>query len=483
MNKRKIAIYVKSGNEVWNQIAKTHANISIIELRHFKHFYFNGLPVSNSLTESIKASQDIERITKDLQGLLPLFARHFTSLVDIDLAITELAVTTVELLAKFKQNGISYTIIPTASSHNLDDVICELASRYANIPQIFHFPLHYSFNGPVEFLPLIQLRNISDRKVFPLAFNTFDDSIQLDNLKGKDMELAVANSNQRSKSIRTFRKAARRFILFSLREFIREIRLSVPIYKNYGAAYLRSYSFLNKFELLLKQRKNLVSLDSMIKSDKHFVSENFGNLVGSKRFALAIYAQYTPEAGVFPDGGDYYNFLRVAAVIRSRGYSGPMFYKEHPAMRDYFADGRFSVNGATRSVRFYERLKELGCIFLEESVDLRESEFIIPVTSTGTIAIERAIKNLPTIVLGFPWYLEANISLTLEAFIESYRVGYLPRVNYAENWQIFVEQKLSGKLFKSLGASSNKEFDLVRFQNEYGLFLDKFEDLPTQFSL
>ncbi len=474
--KPNIAIYTGSGNIVWRNIARNRPEISLIELKNFQDFYFNELAINKSIISEISALKDQESILLDLKKLLPILSRHFNSLHDLDLALTELVIVIMGLRAELIKASIDFVIISTSSSHHLDTVVCELAARYAGIPQVFHNPIGYLNGEALEILPLIQLHGIQDRRVFPVRINSSDDSKQLSNLQSREFKAAKLTESPSKVPSHVFTVSLGKFLYFSLRKSVKELRSRQKIYQVYGSQYLESYSFVDRYKLLIKQRQNYIFLDSLIETDRHIAKKKLQELQKRKEVALVIYAQYTPESSVFPDGGEYYNFLRVALSIRAKGFSGTLFYKEHPAMRYYFNDGRFSINSSTRSIKYYERLKELDCIFLSDEIDLRDSCSVIPVTSTGTIAIERAQRNLPTIVLGHPWYWEADISISLEEFLDMPLNGAIDK-SYVTNWSEYVQHKISKKFLSQVPGQLDSKDTRLKFQNQYELFLDRFEEL------
>jgi len=434
------------------------------------------MAIDNSLIGESSALQDHEKILGDLKQILPILSRHFNSLHDLDLALTELVIVVMGLRKELIEANIEFIIIPTSSSHHLDTVVCELAARYAGIPQVFHMPIGFLNESAIENLPLIQLHGIQDRRVFPLELKSSADSKQLLNLKSRKFKAAKLTESPSKVPSKAFTVSLAKFLYYSLRKSINELWSRQKIYQAYGSQLLESYSFRDRYKLLSKQRKNYLFLDSLIETDRHLVRDKIQELEDKKEIGLVIYAQYTPESTVFPDGGEHYNFLRVALSIRAKGFTGTLFYKEHPAMRYYFNDGRFSINSSTRSREYYERLRELDCLFLGDELDLRDSCTVIPVTSTGTITIERAQRNLPTIVLGHPWYWEADISISLDEFLGRTTDSAIHK-SYLTNWSRYVEQKITNRLISQLPGRLDSGETRAKFQNEYELFLDRFQEL------
>ncbi len=65
--------------------------------------------------------------------------------------------------------------------------------------------------------------------------------------------------------------------------------------------------------------------------------------------------------------------------------------------------------GIYRSLSYLNDLTALGCIYLDKnfklSINNDQTRWYLPVTITGTLAIERSLAGLHTIVVGRPWYL------------------------------------------------------------------------------
>jgi hypothetical protein len=120
-----------------------------------------------------------------------------------------------------------------------------------------------------------------------------------------------------------------------------------------------------------------------------------------------VYAHLQPEASTFPEGGDYTNHLDVVIAMRQLGYRGNILYKEHPGSWSYYSNvSGFSRVGLCRSVEYYRRLAVLGCVFVPPNYNLRDSRLqqLLPVTITGTIAVERSLVGLATCCAGVPWF-------------------------------------------------------------------------------
>jgi hypothetical protein len=103
------------------------------------------------------------------------------------------------------------------------------------------------------------------------------------------------------------------------------------------------------------------------------------------------------------------NHIDVVIELRRLGYKGEIVYKEHFTSFWYTIPilGTTRV-GMYRSVNYFKDLLKLGCKFINVdyklSLDNNENNWYLPVTITGTIALERSLAGYHTIVMGYPWF-------------------------------------------------------------------------------
>ena len=138
--------------------------------------------------------------------------------------------------------------------------------------------------------------------------------------------------------------------------------------------------------------------------------------------------------------------------LKEQGFFGDIYYKEHPASLRYF--DKYvgpTKSGQYRYANYVPLLQDYGVKFLRGdsnmlSLKSDESPFII--TMTGTIALERALLGLRTIVTGYPWFIncpgvihikDANFSkdgLVRKSWLK-------PDSELASEARIFIQQCLS----------------------------------------
>ena len=143
-------------------------------------------------------------------------------------------------------------------------------------------------------------------------------------------------------------------------------------------------------------------------SSKTISKKEIHTFRSQKKPFLLLAAHYQPEATSFPEGDKYYNHINIAMLLRKKKYKSNILYKEHPIIYKYLSKyiGLTKV-GISRSATYLEILSDLGCKFLPTSFNLSlkdDNDWYVPITITGTIAIERSLAGLHTIYTGNPWY-------------------------------------------------------------------------------
>lgn len=143
--------------------------------------------------------------------------------------------------------------------------------------------------------------------------------------------------------------------------------------------------------------------------------------------ALVFYAHFQPEASTFPEQGPVFSsMLRALAAVRASGWNGPTVFREHPASMVYLGrDGPTRV-GIARSPDFYLQIKETGGELQLPTESSGQWPDAIVATVAGTIALERAFRGLPTVVLGRPWFGDVPGAICLKpdgSWISDYDVS------------------------------------------------------------
>ena len=224
--------------------------------------------------------------------------------------------------------------------------------------------------------------------------------------------------------------------------------------------YFRDYNLFERFYLLWTQ-KNYLDLY------KKNVQKNLKIINSIDNPFLVIYAHHQPEASTAPEGGDFTSHIDLIIELRVKGYVNKIFYKEHPIESCYLSvDGSgkiFDITkaGLHKSPQYFKNLKFLNCELLPPNfrIDYNKKTLksFVPVTITGSIALERSLLGLKTIVFGNPWYKNAPGIIHID------NIDSLSKIN--KNWAIpdkaievetikWLKEIMNNKLiFNSLGIS------------------------------
>jgi len=166
----------------------------------------------------------------------------------------------------------------------------------------------------------------------------------------------------------------------------------------------KQHRYISSNHKLLRFIKDIYSQKSFLSMYKDMSKINANEYLKKQR-KIIIVAHSQPEASTVPMGGNYSSHINLILKIRSLGISDDIFYKEHAVSKIYF-DTRLGPTGVGgyRSKQYLETLSSLGVKFvpIDES-DLRKNNNWI-ITITGTVAIERSLVGLKTIVAGNPWF-------------------------------------------------------------------------------
>ena len=230
--------------------------------------------------------------------------------------------------------------------------------------------------------------------------------------------------------------------------------------------------FFQDISISLQQRGYLESYKSSIKK-----------IHKTHTTRLIITAHYQPEATSYPEGGECPDHIEIALSLKSKGYKGEILYKEHPATNFYTDNIIGSTRvGLHRSKKYYNTLNKIGCLFVSDdtklSLDKGGCEWYIPITISGTIAIERALSGLHTIITGEPWFkdMPGVINLSDLTSLETIDSEWsIPNENIEKAAIEFLKNILSNKTilnYPGVGTGI-KLFE----KNQKNIFLKEFESL------
>jgi hypothetical protein len=350
-----------------------------------------------------------------------------------------------------------------------------------DIRQIFFYPTVIDD----RILPLEMTHGIETRKPVGVECSSYEFPLSLEDLKSR------FNRNQ---AMDVTYKAFRTLVSSALNLLITKLHNRMLTYKQciftgrFPASIdnLRGRSLISDLRLIRQIDEALKYLRNQIQLDKGFIESllSLGN-DQNKRF-LVVFAHFQPESSTFPEGHIFGNHIDLISFIRSTGYADPILYKEHPAMPVYSGDGYSHATGSSRRKDYYQQLKNLGCYFVGDDFSNANHQRVIPVTITGTIALERSLAGLQTVVAGKPWYVGMPGVVTLNSYLN----GNLSQDEVEQNIKRSNDtMNFLGKLFAGKSLSNvtgvggiGLEFetaDLKQSEDEYISFV-KHLMLPTR---
>jgi hypothetical protein len=361
---------------------------------------------------------DSTKAKKYLEWYMPLWTRWVPHADQYENKKEESLIKIYNIFSMLNCLNIDGVIFNTSVVHHLDSSFLSIACHLKKIDQIYLYA--QTING--RLLPILQTSDIQSRQRLNLEVSNYSFEKELKEfLKNKEdlvprFEIEE-NSPFKKKNIYIeyfFKKFFKNWnknyliaLLFLIRRKIyslivrtktRNLQINYLTSKN-----LESYSTLEDFRQINIHRLFLRNLSSKI------ISKNeIKNLKSQNKPFLLIAAHYQPEATSFPEGDKYHNHVNIAMLLREKKYRSPILYKEHPHIYTYLSKyvGLTKV-GISRSVNYLKILNDLGCKFLPTTFDLslkNDNDWYVPVTITGTIALERSLAGLHTIYTGNPWY-------------------------------------------------------------------------------
>jgi hypothetical protein len=414
-------------------------------------------------------------IIKNLRMHGPIWSRWVAQGDQFELLMRDALLDIYSLFGYLQEYKIRVAIFNTGVTHHIDTLICEQACILSGVSQIFLYTNNIMLG---RLLPLIQTKGISDRRILGADLLSDLANNYIDRYKSNKMQKKPPESGGSMPS--RFR------------------------YGYYGALIIIAINYLKIFtkKILLKDRQiHPRNFPDFKKYDEYFTGIDFFRQIRQQRAANKFYfrnlskqkmvseksgikilfaAHYQPEATSFPEGGELHNSVDILVELRRRGYLGHVFYKEHPANLYYaFPIIGFTRIGMCRSERYYSQLLALGCVFIDHSFQLSvegsENFWYLPLTISGSIAVERALMGFHTIVTGQPWFKEMPGILNLSE-IESLQVLDSKWVMHdpmlAKKAYEYLVQVLSGTTISNVtgigsGETSVDETDRSKFKREF----------------
>jgi len=383
-------------------------SVSIIQIHDLLHWSLNGVALPNTPGTSIWALQRLPIAVEKIRNLGPVISRHLDDQPGMELHLRTLGLQIVALAESLWKNNFSYAIQFTSVSHWLDSFILEIACELAGVKQIFLYAT--IFEG--RLLPMIQHAGIQTRR--PLGIEVSNHVL------AESFELDIYNYRTRlfsseQKNIKNYRVAQILIFKSYFRNYLGRIkrRIFKRQVRDHFPRDMRVFNLRSDLHALRRHQDGLIQLRKYQSEDAPTINLYLAKLEAP---AICIFAHFQPEATTFPEGGKFSNYVDLVAHIRSLGYSQPIFYREHPT--SYVLATNYSLRqGIARSGSFYEQMRSMGCIFLSEGNLFEESPHLIPATIAGSIAIERSLRGLTTLVDGVPYFSRMPGIISSEEYI------------------------------------------------------------------
>lgn len=359
------------------------------------HFFQNKKMTFFSYEEKIDSLDygKFDFVIDELKNQLPTISRWNSRGDTYNVLLRDLAKIVLIISYVLKKNNIQQCVVSTSLNHHIDSTLLEIAGRISLIPRIYLFVLNVSD----RLLPLKQLNDFKSREI--LDFEVSNHTLK------KDLDLFVERTSNGLAPI-----IGGQFLKTDTFNIFKAILLSVKNDLAFFYRKIKSNKKLNNEDFFEKFNQkfpfqNLIQTFNQNQGIYYYKKNVVEKYLKNK---IIIMAHFQPEASSFPLGGKRYSHIDIVYKLRSLGYKDLIYYKEHPSSKIYFSSIGNTQVGSWKTKNYYKHLKKLGCVFLDidKVKNLSTSIDFIPVTISGTIAMERAFKGLHTIVFGDIWYLK-----------------------------------------------------------------------------
>lgn len=353
-----------------------------------------------------------------------------------------------------KIKNISEIIFWTSAPHHVDTSLIEIAARLNNIKTLF-FYYEEIFTG--NYLPMYRKEfkfNYKLNKEFQAPVETCELYVR----KFLTRVQRGAKANWIPKDL-YFKKNFSISILYLLTWHLKKLfsRNFIP-YKN-----LKEINLIEDLIFIIKQNNYLIKLKK-----EHNINKK---KLTSKDNSVVIYAHYQPESTTLSEGGDFSDQIKIVDYLKFSGYTGDLYFKEHSSSFLYLDKiiGPTRV-GLWRNNNFFKKLKNKEVKVILDDASLNNK---IVITCTGSIALERSINGLKTIICGYPWY--GNIPGVVR--IENVKWDSKEELNKLTGYSKEIKKEsfnyISNLLSFSLSSSNKKDI----FKNEFSSMIEYIDNI------
>lgn len=339
-------------------------------------------------------------LVDELNWWAPIFERWISNTADLGntrFKIIELINELDEAIDFFKiEKAIHFSACP----HHLDQIAPHIIFEKRGLEQV------YTYANVIDgsLLSVKYLNRFNETKI--LSHNQGDIINYEKRIDDFVSNLIIGNKPKTNTQVKSF-KVNYNWVRFYL--FIRVFKQLIFGKKrdlNIGRKYYfneNEFSYNDNIRLLKKQKAFLKAL-----KDNSLDKLEFLECLKKHELPLVIFSHYQPEATTFPESNRFYDPAEIVLFLRNCGYNKRIFYKEHPASKMYIDPPHIFMTkvGLCRSKQFLKKLDNLNCSIIDFEINSKSDLFkkIIPITISGSIAIERSLIGLKTIVLGEPYF-------------------------------------------------------------------------------
>lgn len=336
----------------------------------------------------------------ELNWWSPIFERWIPNTSNIEITkfkITGLINELDEALDYFK---ITKTINFSACPHHIDQIAPYIAFNKKGIEQIFLYANVIDGNLiPVKFSEKFNRTSLIRSKLgnkinYSEQLSRFIENLEAGNKPKINTEIKSFKTNYFGVKTYLFLRSIKQLLIGKKRSSIEKSRYYFDE---------NNFSYNENLHLIKTQKKFLKKLkeDSISRNEFELIIKDIDK-------PIVIFAHYQPEATTFPESNRFNNPIDIVTHLRMLGYKQNIFYKEHPASKMYIDPPSIFLTkvGLKKTKFLLNKFKELNCKVLDFKIDSSDEIYkkILPVTVSGSIAIERSLIGLKTIVLGKPYF-------------------------------------------------------------------------------
>ena len=374
-------------------------------------FFYDGVSIFNKritpffVNDSFDGAPQglsISDIRKSLSFWSPIIERWCGNLNQYKLIRDEIVFNVCALASVIKKYEIKNVIFHTGVPHHIDSLTLSIACEVVSVKQIFLYP-NVIDNS---IIPLLQLGDISTR-VIPrhIKIQNKNQEVVLKDFLDNVFQRKKLYGGNEIKKINTIffflifaliRQKLKNFLRIWLYAFLGLFSKNTrPLPKDYS-----DYSFLSYVKMLYAQ-KRFIEIYKKKSANTRIAEIN--------KVKLIIFSSMQPEASSFPEGLYSSSFIDMCLALRSKGYKEKILYKEHKANFEFYNPiVGISRAGLYRNPEYINLIQALGCEFISADYpsSISSAKNYLPVTISGTIALERSLLGLRTLVFGSPWFSE-----------------------------------------------------------------------------